>query len=142
MIRRIVVIVCVALASAALLCAQATQPADAEKTVSPGGVTIIKLKPGDGAKEGDIVWVHYTGRLENGTQFDSSRDRGEPISIVLGQGQVIRGWEEGLQGMHVGEQRQLIIPPKLAYGDQPRGDKIPANSTLIFDVELVGLQRK
>ena len=86
------------------------------------------------------MWVHYTGKLEDGSTFDSSLQpgRGQPISFPLGAGRVIKGWDEGIAGMRVGERRQLIIPPTLAYGDTARPG-IPANSTLIFDVQLVGV---
>ena len=123
-----------------LLRAQTTQPAD--RTTTPGGVTVIHVRPAEGAKEGDFLLIHYTGKLEDGTQFDSSADR-EPIEVHLGTGQVIDGWEEGLRGMQVGEKRQLIIPSKMGFGDkEAAGGKIPANATLIFDVELVGLIRR
>jgi FKBP-type peptidyl-prolyl cis-trans isomerase len=142
------------LIAAALVIAQpATQPAQAEAGTgettqpeagktwkSPGGVQIKQVAEPVGAMNGDIVSVHYTGRLTDGTEFDSSVKRGQPITFPLGQGRVIRGWEEGLQGMQVGEKRQLTIPPNLAYGEQGQGP-IPANSTLVFDVELVGLRR-
>ena len=84
--------------------------------------------------------VHYTGTLENGKKFDSSRDRGEPFSFVLGAGQVIRGWDEGLALMNVGSRAQLTIPPQLGYGSSGAGNVIPPNATLIFDVELVGVK--
>ena len=87
------------------------------------------------------MWVHYVGMLQDGTEFDNSYKRGEPIPLTLGAGSVIKGWEEGLLGMKVGEKRQLIIPPDLAYGADGRPPTIPANSTLVFDVELVGLKR-
>ena len=84
-----------------------------------------------------MVKVHYTGTLENGTKFDSSRDRGEPIEFQLGAGQVIRGWDEGLAQLKVGDKARLTIPPSLGYGARGAGGVIPPNATLIFDVELV-----
>lgn len=96
----------------------------------------IQEGSGEGAKNGDLVTVHYTGTLTNGTKFDSSLDRGQPFSFKLGLGQVIAGWEQGILGMKVGEKRKLTIPPALGYGAAPVGT-IPANSTLVFDVELL-----
>lgn len=120
----------------------ATQPAN-EKRVTPSGLTIIQVAQGDGmAKAGDTVWVHYTGKLQDGKKFDSSLDRGEPIDFELGTGRVIKGWDEGIAGMKIGEKRQLIIPPGIGYGAQGAGDLIPPNATLIFDVELMGIKRK
>jgi FKBP-type peptidyl-prolyl cis-trans isomerase len=125
--------------------AQPTAPATApagEKTVSPEGLEIVKVVPGAGARDGDLVYVLYTGKLTNGTVFDASSLHGnEPIAVKLGGGQVIKGWELGLQGATVGEKRHLTIPPGLGYGSTARGDKIPANSTLIFDIEVVGILR-
>ena len=145
-ITRLTIVTTITLATAALLLAQATQPAAApsegEKFSTPGGVQCVRTQAGEGAKNGDIVFVHYTGKLTDGTKFDSSYDRGEPIDIVLGAGRVIPGWEEGLQGMEVGEKRTLTIPPQLAYKEEGRPPKIPGNATLVFDVELMGLQRK
>lgn len=92
------------------------------------------------AKAGDIVAVHYTGTLEDGTKFDSSRDRGEPIEFPLGQGRVIRGWDLGITGMKVGEQRKLTIPAELGYGSRGAGDVIPPDATLIFETELVAIK--
>jgi FKBP-type peptidyl-prolyl cis-trans isomerase len=118
-----------------------TQSSDNTIT-TPSGLKIVETKPADdAAKSGDQVWVHYIGKLQDGTEFDNSYKRGEPIPLTLGQGSVIKGWEEGLLGMKVGEKRTLIIPPDLAYGADGRPPTIPANSTLIFDVELVGLKR-
>lgn len=89
---------------------------------------------------GQTVEVHYTGRLENGTKFDSSLDRGQPFKFQIGKGKVIKGWDEGLMTMKVGGKRQLIIPPHLGYGAMGSPPKIPPNSTLIFDVELLDVK--
>ncbi|KAJ3522253.1 hypothetical protein NMY22_g11970 [Coprinellus aureogranulatus] len=95
------------------------------------------------AQTGDSIQVHYTGTLHaSGKKFDSSHDRGQPLPLTLGVGQVIKGWDEGLQGMCVGEKRTLTIPADKAYGSRNFGDIIPANSALVFDVELMGLQPK
>eukprot|EP00775_Hariotina_reticulata_P010861 gene10861-11015_t len=91
------------------------------------------------ARTGDTVTVHYTGKLTDGKQFDSSHEEGEPFSFTLGEGEVIKGWDQGLVGMCVGEKRILRIPPELGYGDSDTGGVIPAGSTLIFDVELMSL---
>jgi len=100
------------------------------------------LQPGTGsvADTGTEISVHYTGWLEDGTAFDSSRDRNEPFSLQLGAGQVIPGWEQGLEGMQVGEIRELIIPPSLAYGARGAGGVIPPNATLRFEVELLAVR--
>ena len=90
------------------------------------------------AQNGDTVDVHYTGKLQDGTVFDSSIPRGAPISFTLGAGQVIAGWDQGILGMTVGEKKTLTIPPELGYGAQDHGP-IPGGSTLIFDVELVAI---
>ncbi|KAJ8580669.1 peptidyl-prolyl cis-trans isomerase, partial [Rhizopogon salebrosus TDB-379] len=93
------------------------------------------------AKTGDSIKVHYTGTLfSNGNKFDSSVDRGQPLPLKLGVGQVIKGWDDGLQGMCLNEKRTLTIPSSLAYGARGFGNIIPANSALVFDVELVGLE--
>ena len=95
---------------------------------------------GDVAVAGKNVTVHYTGWLTDGTKFDSSVDRGQPFQFPLGAGRVIKGWDEGVAGMKVGEKRKLTIPPDLGYGPQGMPPAIPPNSTLIFDVELLGVQ--
>ena len=107
-------------------------------------VQIETLKPGtgDGAKDGDTVVVHYTGLLTDGTKFDSSHDRNEPFDVTLGQRRVIAGWEQGLQGMKVGETRRLTIPPELGYGARGAGGVIPPNATLVFEVELLEIRRR
>lgn len=94
---------------------------------------------GDKPKAGDMVSVHYVGTLTNGTKFDSSRDRGEPITFKLGVGQVIQGWDKGIAAMSVGERGVLTISPELGYGDHGAGNVIPGGATLVFDVELVSI---
>lgn len=101
--------------------------------------TIEVLKAGEGAeiKNGDKATVHYTGTLENGQKFDSSLDRGQPFEFSLGAGQVIKGWDLGVFGMKIGEKRKLVIPSSLGYGERGVPGAIPANATLIFEVELL-----
>jgi len=91
------------------------------------------------SKEKDLLTMHYTGTLEEGTKFDSSRDRNQPFTFQIGVGQVIKGWDQGLLGMCVGEKRKLVIPPHLGYGDSGAGDVIPGGATLLFDVELISI---
>ncbi len=107
-------------------------------------VQIETLKPGtgEGATDGDTLVVHYTGTLAEGKKFDSSRDRGEPFDVTLGQRRVIAGWEQGLQGMKAGETRRLVIPPELGYGARGAGGVIPPNATLVFEVELLEIRRR
>jgi FKBP-type peptidyl-prolyl cis-trans isomerase FkpA len=95
---------------------------------------------GDEVTPGSVAVVHYTGWLPNGRKFDSSRDRGDPLTFTLGAGMVIAGWDEGVAGMRTGGRRQLVIPPELGYGAAGAGGTIPPNATLVFEVELVAVQ--
>ncbi|MCH1412429.1 MAG: FKBP-type peptidyl-prolyl cis-trans isomerase [Rhodobacteraceae bacterium] len=100
-------------------------------------ITVEQEGSGDSAEIGMSVSVHYTGRLEDGTEFDSSIPRGQPFTFTLGSGQVIKGWDLGVKGMKIGEKRSLVIPPHLGYGMRGAGATIPPNATLIFDIELL-----
>lgn len=113
-----------------------------EEVVTESGLRVEDLECGEGeeATTGDVVTVHYVGTFEDGTQFDASRDHGQPFSFRLGGGDVIAGWDEGVQGMQVGGTRMLTIPPDLGYGAAGAGDVIPPNATLIFEVELLGIE--
>jgi FKBP-type peptidyl-prolyl cis-trans isomerase len=112
---------------------------DPDLTTSASGLKHRELRTGTGeeARSGQTAVVHYTGWLVDGTKFDSSRDRNEPFQFPLGGGRVIKGWDEGVQGMKVGGVRRLVIPPDLGYGSQGAGAVIPPNATLIFEVELL-----
>ncbi len=103
-------------------------------------ITDVKVGKGPEAVDGKKVTVHYTGTLENGTKFDSSKDRGTPFPFILGSGMVIAGWEKGVIGMKEGGVRKLVIPSHLAYGERSVGGVIPPNSTLVFEIELLKVE--
>lgn len=109
--------------------------------VTPTGLTYWVLREGTGEMPtaGQTVYVHYTGWLADGTKFDSSFDRGKPLDFVLGQGRVIKGWDEALATMRVGERRRLQIPPSIGYGERGAGGMIPPGATLVFEVELMAI---
>jgi FKBP-type peptidyl-prolyl cis-trans isomerase len=145
--KQIITAAILLLAAAALL-AQAKPNTNAPTKVTGDGVKTasglqywdIKVGTGDTAKDGSHVKVHYTGWLTNGKKFDSSVDAGQPFEFTIGRGDVIKGWEEGVSGMKVGGTRQLRIPPDLAYGQRGYPGIIPANATLIFDIQLLGVK--
>lgn len=119
--------------------AETEQP---EMITTATGLQYVDVTVGDGkeAKAGRLVQVHYTGKLADGTVFDSSIPRGALFSFRLGEGRVIKGWEEGVSGMKVGGKRTLVIPPHLAYGKRGAGNVIPPDATLTFDIELFSVQ--
>ena len=125
---------------------QASGKVEASQETSSGDVTELKIETtqqGTGervVKSGDTIAVHYTGTLTDGTKFDSSVDRGTPFTFTIGTGQVIKGWDEGLLGMKVGEKRTLTSPAEKGYGATGAGSAIPPNATLIFDVELISIK--
>ena len=154
MSKQMIVIVAVVIALAAWVVAQTAAHKTAPNTNAPTKVTGEGMKTPDGltywdirmgngetAKEGSHVRVHYTGWLTTGKKFDSSVDAGKPFDFTIGNGEVIKGWEEGVAGMRVGGKRQLRIPPNLGYGAEGTpGGPIPPNATLIFDIQLLGVQ--
>ena len=113
-----------------------------EEIKTESGLIMIEHVEGDGVKPqvGQVVFVHYTGMLADGTQFDSSHDRGQPIRFNVGKGKVIKGWDEAILDMRVGSKRTLVIPPELGYGQRGAGRAIPPNATLIFEVELIDIK--
>src|SRR5579871_4133526 len=115
-----------------------------EGTQTASGLIMNDLKVGSGpvVENGDIVTVKYTGWLRDGKKFDSNVDSNEPFGVIVGTGGVIKGWDEGLIGMHVGGKRKLLIPPELGYGSRGAPPKIPPNSWLTFDIELVSIKGK
>ncbi|MCE2674188.1 MAG: FKBP-type peptidyl-prolyl cis-trans isomerase [Microcystis aeruginosa K13-05] len=113
-----------------------------QAVTTDSGLKYIDIVEGTGEspQKGQKVTVHYTGTLTDGKKFDSSKDRNQPFTFTIGVGQVIKGWDEGVASMKVGGQRTLIIPPELGYGARGAGGVIPANATLLFDVELLGVK--
>jgi FKBP-type peptidyl-prolyl cis-trans isomerase len=122
--------------------AASEQGSGSQEITTSSGLSYVDqvIGTGDVAVAGKTTTVHYTGWLTNGQKFDSSVDRGQPFSFPLGAGRVIKGWDEGVQGMKVGGKRKLTIPSALGYGARGAGGVIPPNATLIFDVELLGVQ--
>ena len=112
---------------------------ETKQTVLDSGLRVIKKEEGNGdlPQKGQPVTVHYNGYLENGTKFDSSYDREIPFTFQIGQGRVIKGWDEGVMEMKPGSKHTLIIPPELGYGSRGAGDTIPPNSILIFEIERI-----
>lgn len=131
---------------------QETKTETAKRITTPSGLQYVLTKPSNNPEaksptKGQLVSVHYTGYLADANgdpimtqKFDSSRDRNQPFEFAIGTGHVIKGWDEGVMDMKVGEQRRLIIPANLGYGSRAMGEKIPANSTLVFDVELLAVK--
>ncbi len=154
--RQSLILVCIAIFASLFLSAQTTTKKTAsprpntnaptkvtgDGVKTPSGLQYWDIRVGTGqeAKEGSRVRVHYTGWLTNGKKFDSSVDAGKPFDVRIGNGDVIKGWEEGVSGMKVGGKRQLRIPPDLAYGKEGYPGVIPPNATLIFDIQLLGVQ--
>jgi FKBP-type peptidyl-prolyl cis-trans isomerase len=127
-------------------CSQSQAPSGSDgggqEVTTPSGLKYTDEKVGTGveAKAGQTAVVHYTGWLTDGKKFDSSKDRNQPFSFPLGGGRVIKGWDEGVQGMKVGGVRRLTIPPTLGYGASGAGGVIPPNATLVFEVELLDVK--
>jgi len=144
LIAIIIIVLIIIIAGVYFLFQNKSAPASQENTNQGNyemiqGMKVEVLKEGTGvqAKSGDYVTVNYVGTLENGTKFDSSIDRGTPFPFTLGAGEVIKGWDLGVLGMRVGEKRKLTVPPELGYGNNAVGGVIPANSTLIFEVDML-----
>jgi peptidylprolyl isomerase len=142
-VRVIAIVVIVVLAVSAVAYVLMNRgPATGDEVATASGLKYIDMVDGTGAtpKKGQTLTVHYTGTLENGKKFDSSVDRGQPYEFRVGEGAVIKGWDEGLASMKVGGKRKLIIPPALGYGQRGSPPNIPPNSILLFDVELLSVR--
>jgi len=141
-VRIVPILAAVALVATACKSAPETKEETVQKVTTPSGLQYEEIVVGTGAQPavGQTVVVHYTGWLTDGKKFDSSVDRGQPFKFVLGRGMVIKGWDEGLSTMKVGGKRKLTIPPDLGYGARGAGGVIPPGATLVFDVELLGVQ--
>jgi FKBP-type peptidyl-prolyl cis-trans isomerase FkpA len=137
-----VLLLAVAIASAFAGQEQGPPETKGKEVVTPSGVKYVDLRIGQGgeAANGKIVEVHYTGWLENGTKFDSSRDRDRPFTFRLGTGDALKGWDEGLLGMKVGGKRKLVIPPELGFGKQGVGSVVPPNAVLLYEFELLAVR--
>lgn len=141
--RQMIRMLVLALGLGLVLASTPTQAQEPKMIKTESGLQYQELKEGTGAvaKKGDKVKVHYTGTLTDGKKFDSSVDRNEPFVFSLGVGMVIKGWDEGVAGMKVGGKRKLVIPPALGYGERGAGRVIPPNATLVFEVELLGIEK-
>ena len=115
-------------------------PTNLQSTASGLQYSIERAGTGEKPRSGQTVQVHYTGWLTNGQKFDSSRDRGTPLEFPVGVGRVVRGWDEGIADMRVGEVRWLVIPPALGYGSRGAGTAVPPNATMVFRTELVAVR--
>ncbi len=129
--------------AAVLIALPAFAQQEGKTVTTQSGLKYIDVVVGNGASPsaGKHVKVHYTGTLENGKKFDSSVDRNQPFTFIIGVGQVIPGWDEGVMTMKTGGKRKLIIPPNLGYGSRGAGGVIPPNATLLFDVELLDVEK-
>ena len=136
-------IIAVVVIAAVLIALPAYAKQEGKTVTTASGLKYIDVVVGKGASPtvGKQVKVHYTGTLENGKKFDSSVDRNQPFTFIIGVGQVIPGWDEGVMTMKVGGKRKLIIPPNLGYGARGAGGVIPPNATLLFDVELLDVEK-
>lgn len=141
-VAAVVIFALVAAGAAYLFAPSALRGGAGAEVTTPSGLKYTDLVVGKGPspRTGQTAVVHYTGTLIDGTKFDSSVDRGQPYPFTLGRGQVIKGWDEGVATMKVGGKRRMVIPPALGYGDRGSPPKIPGGSTLVFDVELLGVK--
>ena len=142
-VRIIAIVIVLALAASAIAYLVVRRGGNAGTEVTTAsGLKYVDIAEGSGPtpRAGQMLSVHYTGTLQDGTKFDSSRDRGKPYEFRLGAGTVIKGWDEGLQTMKVGGKRKLTVPPSLGYGPRGNPPNIPGNATLIFDLELMGIK--